>query len=70
MPAAEAQSVSNLLCQAGVRGLLNFAPVRLWVPEHVYVENLDVTMSLEKVAFFAREGSAERAERKVSEQGR
>lgn len=67
VPAAEAQSVSNLLCQAGVRGLLNFAPVRLWVPEHVYVENLDVTMSLEKVAYFAREGHIERAERKVSE---
>jgi redox-sensing transcriptional repressor len=56
VPAPEAQSVSNLLCQAGVRGLLNFAPVRLWVPDHVYVENLDVTMSLEKVAYFARQG--------------
>jgi redox-sensing transcriptional repressor len=56
VPAPEAQSVSNLLVQAGVRGLLNFAPLRLWVPEHVYVENLDVTMSLEKVAYFARQG--------------
>lgn len=60
VPAPEAQGVANLLCQAGVRGLLNFAPVRLWVPEHVYVENLDVTMSLEKVAFFARQGDFEK----------
>jgi redox-sensing transcriptional repressor len=60
VPAPEAQGVANLMCQAGVRGLLNFAPVRLWVPEHVYVENLDVTMSLEKVAFFARQGDFER----------
>lgn len=60
VPAPEAQGVANLMCQAGVRGLLNFAPVRLWVPEHVYVENLDVTMSLEKVAFFARQGDFEK----------
>jgi len=60
VPAPEAQAVANALCQAGVRGLLNFAPLRLWVPEHVYVENLDVTMSLEKVAFFARQGEFER----------
>lgn len=60
VPAPEAQGVANALCQAGVRGLLNFAPLRLWVPEHVYVENLDVTMSLEKVAYFARQGEFEK----------
>jgi redox-sensing transcriptional repressor len=60
VPAPEAQPVANLLCQAGVRGLLNFAPLRLWVPEHVYVENLDVTMSLEKVAYFARQSSVDK----------
>lgn len=60
VPAPEAQGVANVLCQSGVRGLLNFAPVRLWVPEHVYVENLDVTMSLEKVAYFARQGDVEK----------
>ncbi len=60
VPAPEAQSVANLLCQAGVRGLLNFAPIRLWVPEHVHVEDIDVTMALEKVAYFARQSEAER----------
>jgi NADH/NAD ratio-sensing transcriptional regulator Rex len=34
--------------------LLNFAPVRLHVPGAVFVENVDLTTSLEKVAFFAR----------------
>ena len=40
---------------AGVRGLLNFAPVRLVAPESVHVEYIDVTMALEKVAYFARD---------------
>jgi len=60
VPASEAQTIANSLCNAGVRSLVNFAPVRLWVPDGVYVENVDVTMALERVAYFAREGVAER----------
>lgn len=60
VPAGEAQGVADLLINSGVRGILNFAPVRLRVPEWVYVENMDVTMSLEKVAYFAREKSGKR----------
>ncbi|MCP4640811.1 MAG: redox-sensing transcriptional repressor Rex, partial [bacterium] len=54
VPAGQAQDTANQLCRAGVAGLLNFAPVRVWVPEGVYVENVDVSMSLERVAYFAR----------------
>ena len=58
VPAGQAQGVADKLCQAGVYGLLNFAPVRLWVPANVYVEDIDMTMSLEKAAFFARQRAA------------
>jgi len=54
VPGAAAQPVADQLVAAGVTGLLNFAPVTLRVPPHVYVENLDLTLSLEKVAYFAR----------------
>jgi redox-sensing transcriptional repressor len=53
VPAEAAQSVADLLVSAGVTGIANFAPVSLDVPPHVFVENVDLTMSLEKVAFFA-----------------
>jgi redox-sensing transcriptional repressor len=55
VPASEAQYVADSLVAAGVRGLLNFAPVPLRVPTGVFVEDIDLTMSLEKVAYFARE---------------
>jgi redox-sensing transcriptional repressor len=42
--------------EAGVGGILNFAPVPLRVPSAVYLENRDMTTSLEKVAYFARQG--------------
>ncbi|MBN2712809.1 MAG: redox-sensing transcriptional repressor Rex, partial [Planctomycetes bacterium] len=53
VPATAAQKAADELAAAGVRGMLNFAPVRIRVPQHVYVEDLDVTMSLEKVAYYA-----------------
>lgn len=55
VPASGAQQVADALIRAGVRGILNFAPVPLHVPDGIYVENMDMTMSLEKVAFFARQ---------------
>jgi len=57
VPAAQAQDVADHLLQAGVRGLLNFAPVPLRVPADAYVETIDLAVALEKVAFFARQRS-------------
>lgn len=54
VPAAHAQSVAQAVSALGVRGILNFAPVRLHLPESVQVEELDFTTSLEKLAYFSR----------------
>jgi redox-sensing transcriptional repressor len=40
VPAWEAQSVADCLVAAGVSGLINFAPVKLQVPEHVIVREV------------------------------
>ncbi len=55
VPAEQAQGVAEALCRAGISGILNFAPVRLRLPDTVYVDTVDLTMSLEKVAYFARQ---------------
>jgi len=60
VPPKAAQEVGDGLAAAGVRGILNFAPVRLRVPEGVHVEDLDMTVSLEKAAYFARRLEPER----------
>lgn len=57
VPSEAAQSVAERLVGAGVRGILNYAPVPLRVPEWVYLENRDVTAALEKVAYFARKSA-------------
>ena len=54
VPEEEAQKIANSLIQAGVKAIMNFAPTSLRVPADIYVENVDISTSLEKVAYFAR----------------
>jgi redox-sensing transcriptional repressor len=54
VPAEEARFVAQLFVSAGVRGILNFARTPLQVPPDVYVEDIDLAMSMDKVAYFAR----------------
>jgi len=52
VPAGAAQSVCDILVAAGVKALLNFAPVLLTVPEEVRVQNSDVTAELQALAYY------------------
>ena len=54
VPASEAQAVADTLARSGVTAIVNFAPVPLRMGPGVYVEDIDMTMSLEKAAYFAR----------------
>jgi redox-sensing transcriptional repressor len=51
VPATEAQSVADQLIEAGVPGILNFAPIRLEVRDAVSVVSVDFSLSLEQLAF-------------------
>jgi len=61
VPAPAAQQVADELAAAGVKGILNFAPAMLRVPQGVYVKDLDMAMALEKVGYFSRRRQAARA---------
>jgi redox-sensing transcriptional repressor len=51
VPADHAQAVADRLITAGLRGLLNFAPVSLTVPPHVAVNSVDLAVQLEQLSF-------------------
>ena len=51
VPADGAQDVADQLVAAGIRGLLNFAPVSLTVPKGIAVNAVDVAVQLEQLAF-------------------
>lgn len=54
VPEDVAQHVADLLVCAGVRSLLNLAPMRLHVPENVFVEDVDLGIAIERAAFYSR----------------
>jgi len=51
VPSDTAQEVADQLVEAGVRGLLNFAPVSLRVPAEVALSAVDVAVQLEQLSF-------------------
>ena len=55
VPALSAQSICDQLILCGIKGILNFAPVNLNVPEAVFVSNVSLTDELRRVIFHARE---------------
>lgn len=51
VPAQAAQGVVDRIVSTGVRAILNFAPVRLRVPEGVALRNVDMVGEMEGLAF-------------------
>ena len=52
VPADFAQAVTDQLTQAGVRGILNFAPVAITAPSSVHVVSVDLATRLEQLAYY------------------
>jgi len=52
VPAEAAQKVADALVAAGVRGLLNYAPLNLAVPEDVRVQYIDPVVHLQRMTYY------------------
>ncbi len=50
-PAESAQEVADRLVRAGVKAILNFAPVQLSVPRDVAVQTVNMALELETLSF-------------------
>ena len=51
-PAGAAQKAIDKLIEGGVKGILNFAPVRILVPEWVKLRNVDMGIELGALTYF------------------
>lgn len=57
-PAPEAQNVANQMVDAGIKGVLNFAPAQLHVPEGFIVKNVFFTTVLDNLAYLLSSNTA------------
>lgn len=53
VPADAAQGLADKLVAAGIRGILNFAPVNVTTPPHVAIHSVDLAVQLEQLLFQA-----------------
>lgn len=56
VPVTEAQKVADVLVRAGIEAILNFSPTKIKVPPGVYVQNIDLTIELQALAYYTSVG--------------
>lgn len=54
VPAAEAQQVINILVEAGVKAILNYAPIAAQVPPGVHVRQIDPVLALQSMTYYLK----------------
>jgi redox-sensing transcriptional repressor len=52
VPVDQAQHVTNLLIQAGVKSILNYAPINISVPSGVRVQYIDPVLHLQRMTYY------------------
>jgi redox-sensing transcriptional repressor len=52
VPVIAAQEVANTLIEAGITGILNFAPIVIPVPEDIMINNVNLAIELENLSYF------------------
>jgi redox-sensing transcriptional repressor len=55
VPAESAQAVCDTLVEAGVRAILNYAPITLNHPNDVHVQYIDPVMHLQRMTYYLEE---------------
>ncbi|MFA5101369.1 MAG: redox-sensing transcriptional repressor Rex, partial [Candidatus Omnitrophota bacterium] len=52
VPETAAQQVIDMMIAAGIRGVLNFAPIRLRCSDDIVIANVNLELELESVIYF------------------
>ncbi|RBW67568.1 redox-sensing transcriptional repressor Rex [Bacillus taeanensis] len=54
VPLPAAQGIADQLVHSGIKGILNFTPARLTVPEHIRVHHIDLAVELQALVYFLK----------------
>lgn len=59
VPENQTVETAEKLVKAGIKGILNYTPKPIQVPNHVYLEEYDMITTLEKIAFYVKMSETE-----------
>ena len=51
-PASDAQAVARTMVEAGIKAILNYAPITIAVPPHVRVQYIDPVVGLQRMTYY------------------
>lgn len=54
VPVAEAQDITDKLIHLGIKGILNFTPARITVPDRIRVHHIDLSIELQALTYFLK----------------
>jgi len=54
VPASVAQSITDQLIEANIKGILNFTPARLNVPSSIRIHHIDLAVELQSLIYFLK----------------
>ncbi|MFP3489300.1 redox-sensing transcriptional repressor Rex, partial [Staphylococcus sp. SIMBA_130] len=54
VPVHVAQSIADQMDETGIKGILNFTPARLTVPDHIRVHHIDLAVELQALVYFMK----------------
>jgi redox-sensing transcriptional repressor len=54
VPASSAQNITDRLVSSKVKGILNFTPARLTVPDHIRIHHIDLAVELQSLVYFLK----------------
>ena len=54
VPSSAAQESAEKIVEAGVKGILNFTPARLTIPDHVRIHHIDLSVELQTLVYFLK----------------
>lgn len=52
VPQENAQKTANKMIEAGIKGIMNFTPIRLYAPADVRIQNIDLATELQTLIYF------------------
>jgi redox-sensing transcriptional repressor len=58
VPAAAAQGVVDRLVEAGIRAILNYAPITAHVPRNVVIRHIDPVLAMQSMTFYIKRAEA------------
>lgn len=67
VPASAAQDITDRLVDLGVKGIVNFTPARLTIPNHIRVHHIDLSVELQSFVYFLKNYPLENEEEAENE---